>query len=97
MAQPVYKMWMFRYKEAWYKLSKAEQDKNEADLAAALKQVGGERLMVRVCLWSSEQWVAWGVEKFPSIEAEQQFTMLLFGMNHYRYMEAVSYLGTEMA
>ena len=96
MAQPVYKVWMMKYKDAWYRLSKAEQDEYSAKMAAALKQVGGELVMMRVSLWSSENWLGWGVEKFPSIEAVQQYAMLLFNMNHYQYIESSSYLGVEM-
>jgi len=96
MAQPVYKVWMMKYKDAWYRLSKAEQDEYSAKMAAALKQVGGELVMMRVSLWSSENWLGWGVEKFPSIEAVQQHALLLFNMNHFQYIESSSYLGVEM-
>ncbi len=96
MAQPVYKVWMMKYKDAWYRLTKEEQAKFEAQVTAAMKQVGGEQLMVRICVWSTEKWLAWGVEKFPSIEAVQQHSMLLFNMNHFQYIESTSYLGMEM-
>ncbi len=72
MAQPIYKVFMMKYTESWYKLSKEEQDKLMAKAAEALKQVGGESLMMQVCFWCSENWLAWGVEKFPSLEAVQQ-------------------------
>ena len=96
MAQPVYKVWMMKYKDAWYKLSKEEQAKHTEQIAEALKQVGGEQIMVRVSVWSSEKWLAWGVEKFPSIEAVQQHAMILFNLNHFQYFESNSYLGMEM-
>ena len=96
MAQPVYKMWMSKYTESWYKLTKEEQDKHGAKIAEALKSVGGELLMLKVSVWSSEKWLAWGVEKFPSIEAAQQYALLLVNMNHYLYLEAESYLGIDM-
>ncbi|HVP21609.1 MAG TPA: hypothetical protein VMS73_07075 [Anaerolineaceae bacterium] len=96
MAQPVYKVWMMKYKDAFYKLSKDEQDKLGTAVDAALKQVGGERLMTQMCVWSTEKWLAWGVEKFPSIEAVQQYAMLLFNLNHFEYIESDSFLGVEM-
>jgi hypothetical protein len=96
MAQPIYKVWMMKYKEGWYRLTKDEQAKMGAQVDEALKQVGGEQLMINVCVWSSEEWLAWGVEKFPSVEAVQQFAMLLFNMNHFQYIESKSYLGMEM-
>ena len=85
-----------KYTDAWYRLSKEEQDKHTTALADALKQVGGEQLMVRVSVWCSEKWLGWGVEKFPSIEAVQQHTLLLFNLNHFQYFETDSYLGIEM-
>jgi len=96
MAQPVYKVWMMKYTESWYKLSKEEQEKHDAKIAEALKSVGGEMVLMRVSLWCSENWLFWGVEKFPSIEAVQQHSELLFNLNHFQYVESTSYLGSEM-
>ena len=96
MAQPVYKVWMMKYTESWYKLSKEEQEKHDVKIAEALKSVGGESVMMQVCLWCSENWLLWGVEKFPSIEAVQQHAMLLYDLNHFQYVESTSYLGSEM-
>lgn len=96
MAQPVYKMWMMKYTESWYKLSREEQDKISAKVAEALKSVGGEPVMMMVSSWCSENWIAWGVEKFPSMEAVQQHALLLYDLNHYEYVESTSYLGVEM-
>ncbi len=96
MAQPIYKVWMAKYTESWYKLSKEEQESQNAKVAEALKKVGGETVVFCISLWSSENWMMWGVEKYPSIEAIQQHTMLLFEMNHFHYIESTSYLGTEM-
>ena len=81
MAQPVYKLWMSKYTESWYTLSKEEQDKHDAKIAEALKSVGGELLMLKVSVWSAEKWLAWGVEKFPSIEAAQQYRSLIISQN----------------
>ncbi len=96
MAQPIYKVWMAKYTESWFKLSKEEQEKQNVKVGEALKQVGGEAVILCVSLWSSENWTMWGVEKFPGIEAVQQHTMLLFDLNHFNYIESTSYLGTEL-
>jgi hypothetical protein len=96
MAQPVYKLWMAKFTPAWYDLTKEEQDKHTAKEAETMKQAGGEVLMMRVCVWASEEWDAWGVEKFPSIEAAQQYAMALFNLGHYKYTSAKSYLGMDM-
>jgi len=96
MEQPIYKLWLMKYKDAWYRLSPEEQHALEVKVEEALKNVGGERLLMRVSVWASEEWMAWGVEKFPNIQAVQAHAMALFAINHYQYVESVSYLGVEM-
>ena len=41
MAQPVYKLWLFRFTEAWYQLSPEEQQRLLVLGEEALAQVGG--------------------------------------------------------
>jgi hypothetical protein len=96
MEQPIYKLWMMRYTDAWYKLSPEEQQKHLAKIEESLKKVGGELLMMRVSVWASEEWLGWGVEKYPNLEALQQHAMTLYAMNHFHYVEGVSHLGVEM-
>jgi len=96
MAQPIYKVWFFKYKEPWYKLTKEEQDKLMAQNAESLKQLGGELVMMRVSIWASEDWLAWGVEKYPDIEAVQKHANNLFSWNWFEYIESKTYLGVEM-
>jgi hypothetical protein len=96
MAQPIYKVWMFKPKDAWYKLSPEEQQKLLAKSEEALKKVGGERMIVCYSSWCSEAWVAWGVEKFPDIEAAMAHGQLLLEANQYQYIDGLSYLGTEV-
>ena len=95
MAQPIYKVWMLNYKDAFYKLSPEEQNKLTAKVNQALKDVRGERVVTCVSVWSSENCLAWGVEKFPDIEAVQKFAQLLFDLGQYQYIESTSFLGTE--
>jgi hypothetical protein len=96
MTQPVYKVWFSKYREAWYKLSTEEQDALGAKVEASLKQVGGEMVMLRYCVWASEEWLAWGVEKYPSIEAVQQHALNLYNLKWFMYVESQTYLGSEM-
>jgi hypothetical protein len=96
MGQPIFKVWFMKYKESWYKLTTEEQNKLMAQNAESMKQVGGEIVMVNTCSWSSEEWLAWGVEKYPNVEAAQQHALNLFNMNWYQYIEGKTYLGVEM-
>ena len=96
MAQPVYKVWFMNYKEPWYKLSTEEQNKLMAQNMESLKQVGAESIMFCASVWSSEKWLAWGVEKYPDIEAVQKHALNLFNMNWFQYIESETTLGGEM-
>ena len=96
MAQPVYKMFYARMKEAWYQLSKEEQDLLFGKLEAALKQVGGKSVITCDSTWSSEKWLFWGVEEFPSIEAIQEHAELLGDLNWFRYCDSETLLGADL-
>jgi hypothetical protein len=96
MAQPIYLVWMSKYTPEWYKLSKDEQDALMAKVGEARNATGGEEVLTRISLWCSENWLAWGVEKYPDIEAVQKHSLLLYNLNWYQFVEASSYLGVEM-
>jgi hypothetical protein len=95
MAGPIYKLWLFKPSEAWYQLSKEERDSLGNKVMEDLEKVGGKRLLMCTPLWSSEQWMLFGVEEFPDIEAVQKFTALLYERDHFRYIESMSMLGIE--
>lgn len=96
MAQPIYKVYLLKYKEAWYKLTPEEQNKLLAQNAESLKEIGAELLILCASVWSSEEWLGWGVEKYPDIEAVQKHANNLFSWNWFEYIESKTYLGTEM-
>jgi hypothetical protein len=96
MAQPIYKVWLMKYKEPWYKLTTEEQNKLNEQNQESLKQVGGESIMMCMSVWASEEWLGWGVEKYPNIEAVQKHTENLFNLNWFEYIESNTYLGVEM-
>ena len=95
MAQPIYQLFMGKMTEAWYQLSKEEQDSLVAKVDQTLEQVGGKRVVMCDCRWASEQWIGWGVEVFPDIEAVQKYARLEEELNWFRYMESMAVLGTE--
>lgn len=96
MAQPVYKVWLFRFTEAWYQLSLEEQQSLLAKDAEALAQVGGTSVIACQCAWAGEQWQYFGVEKFPDSAAVQTHSQLLAALNWYRYTESITTLGTAL-
>lgn len=95
MAQPIYKLFMFRNNEAYYQLSQDERNELLVKIDAALQKAGGKRLISCNSSWSSEQWPVFGVEQFPNIEAVQQHAEALTELNLSRYLVSMSVLGTE--
>ena len=96
MARPIYKVFMFKPTEAWYQLSEQKKNQLKAQLGKALKKVGGKEVVLCFSGWDSEQYLGWGVEQFPNIEAAQKHHALLVDLKWFRYAESNSYLGTEM-
>ena len=96
MARPIYKVFMFKPTEAWYQLSDEKKNQIKEQLAKALKKVGGKEVVLCFSGWNSEQYLGWGVEKFPNIEAVQKHHALLVDLNWFRYADSNSYLGTEI-
>jgi|SRR4051812_3134986 len=95
MAEPIYKLFIGKFREAWHQLSDEERNDLTAKLDEARRKVGAERPILCDSSWSSDQWLFSGVEKFPSIEAVQNFTATLNELNWSRYCESISVLGTE--
>jgi hypothetical protein len=95
MPQPIYKVFMGRFLEAWYQLSQEEQNGLIAKLNEALGKVGGKRPILCNSSWSSDQWSFAGVEEFPNIEAVQQYMAALQELKWLRYCESTNVLGTK--
>ena len=96
MAQPIYKVYLFKPMEALYQLSEQDKKSQITKVENALKQVCGKEIISCFSGWNSEQWLGWGVEQFPNIEAVQKHNTLLVGINWFRYVDSVTYLGTEV-
>ncbi len=96
MAGPIYKMFRVDGKEAFYQLSKEEQDALFAKVDDARKSVGGKVLVYCNSAWDSEKWLFWGVEEYPSMEAVQEFAKCLMDLNWFRYVNSDILLGTAM-
>lgn len=95
MAQPVYKLWQTRFKEAWHQLSEPEQQQLLGSVQEAMATVGGRVVVVCSAGWSNEEWPYFGVEEFPDLEAVQRHEEILAGLNWPRYVDSRSTLGTE--
>ena len=96
MAQPIYKLFMGRFLEAWYQLSEEERNRLIAKLNEALEKVGAKRPILCNSSWSSDQWLVAGVEEFPNLEAVQNYTAALNELSWSRYCEAINVFGTKL-
>ncbi len=97
MAQAIYKLYLFKPTEAWYQLTEVEKNAQIAKIREALDKVGGKEVISCFSGWNSEQWLGWGVEQFPDIAAVQKHHSLLVAVNWFRYVDSISYLGTQMS
>ena len=96
MAEPIYKIFLGRFLEAWYQLSEEEQKSFVAKLDEAFKKAGGKRQVICNSSWSSDQWSIAGIEEFPNIEAVQNYMAAVSELKLFRYVESTSVLGTKM-
>lgn len=96
MATPVYKLSMNRPREAFYQLSEEQRRSHWAKVKEAHEKVGAKTLVALNTAWSVEQWAWCGVTEFPDIGAVQKHVGLLQELGHYRYIEALTILGTKL-
>ena len=95
MGKPVYELVQFRFKEAWYALSKEERAKLMAQVMELREQAAAKGLISCESMWSSHRWLFFGVSEYPNIEALQQHYADLDKIDWWRYVEAETMLGTK--
>jgi hypothetical protein len=66
MAQPIYKVFLGGFTEAWYQLSQEEQDSLLAKVNETLEKVGGKRVVTCDSGWASEQWPFLALRSSPT-------------------------------
>ena len=92
----IYRLFFGNPSAAWYQLPQDEQDRLWGEVSQVFDQVGGKRIIACDSSWSSEQWRAFGVERFPDIESVQKYTAFMDKTNWFQYFEVTTILGTEM-
>ena len=95
MSKPIYKMYLLKFKEAGYQLSLEERNNIIAKTQESFQSVGAEMVISCDTIWSSEPWLSFGVQKYPNIEAVQEHAAQLMQFEWYRYVDAMTILGTE--
>ncbi len=97
MAEPIYKLYMGRLREAWYELSEQEQQALFSRLEQKQKELGVTVPVLCDSSWSSEQWTFFGVEIYPDLDAERKYSQFLTEIHWLRYIESLTVIGTAWA
>jgi hypothetical protein len=96
MTGPIYKMFHARWTEAWYQLSKEQQEAMFAKMTETGERLGAKQVLICNSSWNSEKWLFWGVEEYPNMEALQEYTDGLVELDWFRYCESETLLGTKL-
>ena len=95
MAKPICALFLGKPTEAWYQLSKDEQDDLMAKTQGASESLGVKPILMCDSSWSSEQWLFFGINEFPNIEAVQKNAELQNELTWLRYVDSTTVLGTK--
>ena len=94
MAGPIYVFSTGRFTEAWYQLSKEEQESLLAKLAAIREECGAKPVMT--CKSVSPEWPGIFVMEYPDLESHLKNTELNDELNWHRYIHSGNViLGTK--
>jgi hypothetical protein len=96
MTSPVYKLFFFKYNARSLELSPDEQQELVAKTKAPAAQLGVRTLITASTRWSNERSEYFGIELYPSLEIQQQYTRCLEESGWFRYVDGESYLGIPM-
>jgi hypothetical protein len=97
MSQPVYLLVLVKgWTEAWYQLSKEEQDSLWAKVEEVDKRAGAKWLVTCDSRWADEEIFGWGVIEYPDMEAYQKKVAELEALHWWRYVSAKTILGAKM-
>jgi len=84
------------FTEAWYQLSKEEQDNLWAKAMEGEKRAGARLVIACNARWADEAFSDWVVLEYPDLEAYQRKVEELEKLNWWRYVSAKTILGTKM-
>jgi hypothetical protein len=97
MPKPIYLLVLGKgYTEAWYQLTKGEQDSLWAKVQDIDARAGATWRIICDSRWADEEIFDWGVIEYPDIEAYQEKVAALEKLQWWRYFSAKTILGTRM-
>ena len=95
MGKPIYELFLMKPKDAWYQLSEEERASVAGKDRESFEKVGAEFVVRCECSWASQQWLYFGVARYPNVEALQEHGRNQWQNEKFRYFEVVTVLGTE--
>jgi hypothetical protein len=95
MGQPIISFIAAKWTDAWYQLSKEEQDSLMAKIRAHREEAGIHVKNVIVCRVLDVSWDWIVVDEYPDIETIQRLEDLDAEVNWRRYWEGTSVIGTR--
>jgi hypothetical protein len=97
MSGPIYLLVLGKgFKEAWYHLSKEEQDQLWAKVEEIDKRAGAEWQIACDSRWADEEIYDWVVITYPDFESYHRKVAALEELDWWRYWECKTILGTKM-
>lgn len=97
MQNPIYNLWTVENSPAstmlWQKLTEEEREKKGQAVQNAMKNCGGDWLIICNSSWCSEQHTAWGVDVLPNLEALKNFKAALDKEDWNAYVPGLNWLG----
>lgn len=97
MSKPIYLLVIGKgWTEAWYQLSKEEQNSLWSKTQEVHKRAGAKWLILCNSRWADEEIFDWGVIEYPDMEAYLKKVEELERLDWWRYFSAKTILGTKM-
>ena len=97
MSKPIYMLVLGKgFTEAWYQLSKEDQEALWAKVKEVDKSAGAIYHMFCDSRWADEEIFGWAVIEYPDLDKYQQKVAELEELQWWRYWSAKTVLGTKM-
>lgn len=97
MSTPVFMLVLGKgFTEAWYQLSKQEQDDLQAQVVEVDERAGAVRHIACDSRWADESVFDWCVIEYPDFDSYRRKVAELEKLNWWRYWSCTTILGTKM-
>jgi hypothetical protein len=92
---PYYRAFWMNFSEPWYALTSDQQDELMMKVDQTHAEFGSKRIILCNSHWATSEWMAWGVEAYPSLEAMVGRAAKLGEMGWIKFTQAMSLPGVK--